>query len=162
MELIEKLGIDWRLLIAQIVNFLILLFVLTKFAFKPLIKLLDERRATIEKSLENADRINKNLEDAARQKEELILKARHGAKDILEEAKREAIKVRDELIRETRNEVSKFLESGRSQLERDKEQMRKELRAETAELVIEATKKVLRGTVDEKVNREYVNRILKM
>src|SRR3989338_11410320 len=105
MELIEKLGIDWRLLLAQIVNFLILLFVLTKFAFRPLIKMLDGRAEKIQKSLENAQKIEKNLEEANKQKEAIILEARHGAQDIISQTKKESEDLRQKLGVETQNEI---------------------------------------------------------
>lgn len=161
MELIEKLGIDWKLLIAQIVNFLILFFVLTKFAFKPLIKMLDERSRHIEQSLEEAEKIKTMHLEATAQKEAIILEARHSAKDIISESKKQAEEVQQKLTTEAQNEVAKMLESGRLSLAVMKEKMSQELQKEVGELVVEATRKVMLGIVDQKVNREYVNRILR-
>lgn len=160
MELIEKLGIDWRLLIAQIINFLVLFFVLTKFAFRPLIKMLDERSRRIEQSLEEAEKIKKMHLEATAQKEAIILEARHSAKDIISESKKQAEEVHQKLTTEAQNEVAKMLESGRLSLAAMKEKMSQELQKEVGDLVVEATRKVMLGTVDQKVDREYVNRIL--
>lgn len=162
MELISKLGIDWRLLIAQIVNFLVLFFVLTKFAFKPLIKMLDERSRRIEQSLEEAEKIKKMHEEASEGKEAIILEARASAQDIISQSKKQADELRQKLTTEAQEEVGKMLESGRESLVVMKEKMSQELQKEVGELVIEATRKVLVGTVDQKVDREYINRILRM
>ncbi len=160
MELIEKLGIDWRLLLAQIVNFLVLFFVLTKFVFKPLIKFLDERSQKIDESLVNADKIQKNLEEAVREKEAIILASRHEAQDILVQAKQQAEELQQTLRAEAQTEVAKILENGRAELVRDRKEMNKELKEEVVELVAEATKRLLSTIVDERVDREYVNKIL--
>lgn len=61
MELVEQLGLDWRLLLSQAVNFLILLVLLRQFAYKPLLKVLKERRAKIEGGLEKAEEAEKRL-----------------------------------------------------------------------------------------------------
>lgn len=160
MELINKLGIDWRLLIAQIINFLVLFFVLTKFAFKPLIKILDERSRRIEQSLDEAEKIKKMHEEVTTQKEAIILAARHSAQNIIIESKKQSEEVRQKLTVEAQDEVAKILEAGRVSLAAMKEKMSQELQKEVGDLVLAATRKVLAGTVDQKVDREYVNRTL--
>lgn len=162
MELINKLGIDWRLLIAQIINFLVLFFVLTKFAFKPLIKMLDERSRHIEQSLEEAEKIKKMHLETTAQKEAIILKARHSAQDIISESRKQAEEAHQKLTTEAQNEVAKMLESGRLSLTAMKEKMIQEMQKEVGDLVVEATRKILINTVDQSVDREYINRILRL
>ena len=60
MEALESLGIDWKMLVAQVVNFIILLLILRKFLFGPIVKLLDDRRKTIEKGLSDAKKPKSN------------------------------------------------------------------------------------------------------
>ena len=75
-ELFSKLGIDWRLLVAQLANFLILLFVLRRFAYKPLLKLLEERKQRIADGLANAQKAKSNLEEAEKERQEIISTAK--------------------------------------------------------------------------------------
>ena len=72
MELFAKLGIDWRLLIAQLVNFVILFTALTFLLYKPLIAALDKRRAKIAESLANAEKIGDELKRANAESERLL------------------------------------------------------------------------------------------
>ena len=67
-ELITKLGIDWKFLIAQIVNFLVLLFVLYKFAYGPILAMLEKRQKKIEKGLKDAEAATKNSKKAKKSK----------------------------------------------------------------------------------------------
>ena len=79
MELITKLGIDWKLLIAQVINFFILLFVLHRFAYRPILKMLKKRTDTIDKSLSDVKQIEKNLAESNQKKDELLRTARQQA-----------------------------------------------------------------------------------
>ena len=79
MELLGKLGIDWRLLIAQIINFLLLLVILYRLLYKPVIALLDQRSAKIEKSLQAAQQIEANLKQTESERAQKILAAKKEA-----------------------------------------------------------------------------------
>ena len=83
-ELLNKLGIDYKLLIAQIINFLVLLFVLWKFAYGPILAILEKRQKKIEKGLADAEAAEKRLEESEKKQKEVLRKARTEAKEIVE------------------------------------------------------------------------------
>jgi len=153
MEFLEKLGIDWRLLIAQIVNFLILLTVLYKLLYKPVLKMLNDRTTRIEKSLADAAKIESNVKQADEERMQKIVEARKEAQKIIEEAKKEAEKVKQDLVAEARQEAEKILTAGKTQLEAEKENVLKGIRKEVAGLVIAGTEQVLQDIVDDNMHK---------
>ena len=116
-ELLSKLGIDWRLLAAQLANFLILLFVLRRFAYKPLLKLLDERKQKIANGLANAQKAKSNLEEAEKERQEIISTAKKGASEIINLAETAAQKNREETLKEAKAGVEKIVTEARKQID---------------------------------------------
>ncbi len=160
-ELLSKLGIDWRLLIAQIINFCILLFILYRFLYKPVIAFLERRRATIEKSLEDAKKIEEAVARAAADGEAKIMAARKEAGRILEEANARAEALREEKLLLTRKDVDKLIEQGKTQLSEEREAVLREIRNEAAELVAGAVAAVLKDVPHEKIDKTLVQEALK-
>ena len=72
MEIFSKLGIDWRLLLAQVVNFLILLFVLRRFAYTPMLRFLEKRKNRIEKGLKEGKLATEKLLQIAKKEKEIL------------------------------------------------------------------------------------------
>ncbi|MBU0613254.1 ATP synthase F0 subunit B, partial [Patescibacteria group bacterium] len=83
-ELVKTFHIDWKLLIAQIINFGIVLGILWYFALKPLMKVMNKRNEDIEQSLKNAEEIEKRLKAAGESKEQMILEAKKESQVIME------------------------------------------------------------------------------
>ena len=143
MEIAKQFGIEPILLLAQIVNFLIILFVLKKFFYKPIVKMLEDRRKRIEESLKNADAIEEKLK-ATEEKSALILDTtRKNAEDILAEAKAEAQRIIDVAGEEARLTAEETLKKAMEQIASEREKMQKDLEAQTLDLVVATVKKVL-------------------
>lgn len=149
-ELVSSLGIDIKLFIAQLVNFSILLFVLYRFAYKPVLKMLEDRTEKIEKGLADAEASNKKLEEAAEKEKEVLVEARKHAKEIIEKAEVQARANRDEIIATAKDESHRILEQAQKITDEQKAQMVHEVKSEVAQLVSVALEKV----VDEKMNGE--------
>lgn len=107
MEALANLGIDWKLLLAQVVDFVIVLLVLKRFAYQPMLKLLDERTAKIEKGLADAEHAGQKLSEI--ETKEDIAEARTEAKRILAETDEVAKKRDAAQMRETEMRVKKLL-----------------------------------------------------
>ena len=87
-EILSKFGVDWPHFIAQLILFLIVYFVLNRYAFAPLLKILEERRKRIEESQLNAEKIKKQLAEAELRYQEILRKANDDAQVLLEEVRR--------------------------------------------------------------------------
>lgn len=160
MEALANLGIDWKLLLAQVVNFVIVLIVLKRFAYQPMLKLLDERTAKIARGLADAELAQKKLSEMEEKERAVLAEARTEAKRILVETdenarKRDAIK-----ISETEAKVKKLLEESEMKMVADQKKMIEEAKLELAGVVLLTVEKVLREKVDSAKEKELIERHL--
>ena len=132
MELLSKLGINWKLLLAQIVNFLILLFILHRFAYKPVLKMLNDRSSKIEKGLRDAEDSQKKLQEIAQKESEIMRNAREEAQIIIMKAEDIARKNKEEIIAEAKSNSEKVLKDAEKKIEEEKNKMMAEVTGKTA------------------------------
>lgn len=157
-ELIEKLGIEWQSLLFQVINFLILLYVLHRFVYKPLIVVLEKRRKQVDESVKKAEAIDRELEEAQSKHQDILNEARVEAQGIRETASKDADGIRTKKIEETRQEIQGLLDKARAQINEEKNQALSEVRKEAAGLIILASEKVLRARLDTEHDKELVDR----
>ncbi len=157
-ELISKLGIDWKLLIAQIVNFLVLLFILYKFAYGPILAMLEKRQKKIEKGLADADEAHKKLAESEEKQKEILKKARGEAKVIVEKAYIQAEKSKSEIAVEAKVQAEKILANAKMEIEREKEKTLGEIKSEIGGLVIAAAEKIVGEKMDGEKDRELIEK----
>ncbi len=160
MELFEKLGIDWRMLIAQMINFGILLFILHRYVYRPLIGMLEKREAMIEKSVTDARAIEERLKGAEAGYEEIMTKARVEAAQMLEMVEKTAEQRRSQALEKTKEDVRQIVEQTRSMLAREKEQLLEDVRSDVARLVVSATRGVLADVVTPKISEELAEKVI--
>ena len=117
MEIFKDFGVQPILLLAQIINFVILLCILKRFLYKPILKMLEERRDKIETSMKQAEEIQKRFDEVATKQGELLTQAKGEASKIVEEAKDEAKKLAEQIQDETKQRVVETLERSQESLE---------------------------------------------
>lgn len=165
MELLTKLGIDWKLLLAQGVNFLVILFVLSKFVYRPLVKFLDARRERIEQSLKEAQRIETELKAMEVKRAEVEREARAEGQNILKRAEVEAERQRQETLVRVRAEAEKVVADARAKFSAEQDEAMQNMRREAARLVVAAVTKVVGkipgAEIDKKLAEEAVAEIAK-
>lgn len=144
-----QFGINGQIFTAQLINFLIVLIVLWKFVYKPIIKMLDERTEKIEKSMKHADEIEKRVALIEKEKEEIVTQAQKQAQEIIEKAHAQGQARQDEIISAAKREVERVISKGKDQLANEKTAMMKELKKEIVDLAMKATTRILRDQVDE-------------
>jgi len=143
MEIAKQFGIEPILLLAQIVNFLVILFVLKKFFYKPIVKMLDDRKKKIEESLKNADLIEEKLAQTEERSAAILENARKNAEDLMADAKAEAQRIADAAAVEARASTEETLKKAVEQIQTEREKMQKDLENQTLDLVVATVKKVL-------------------
>ncbi len=160
MEALANLGVDWKLFLAQAVNFLILLFVLRRFAYRPMLKFLEERTARIDQGLKDAESAHAKLKSVSEEEKKIMVAAREEARDILLQAEG-AAKKRDALmLQETKGKIDKMIADADAHLADEKERLVREAKAELSSLVVTATERVLGKTVDAKIDTQLVEAAL--
>jgi F-type H+-transporting ATPase subunit b len=160
MELFAKLGIDWRLLIAQLVNFVILFSALTFLLYKPLIGVLEKRQKKIADSLKDAERIGEELRSAQDKSLAILSEARGEAGKVVAVAQAAADRVRSEALDKARAEVAALVANGKNQLIAERDAMVNDVRVVAAELIAEATQKVIGEKMNDAKDKHLIEKIL--
>lgn len=148
-SIINTFHIDWKIIIAQAINFAIVFTVLYIFALKPLNKLMRERSEKIAKGVNDAKQNAEMLTLTKTEHEAIINKAKSDAQTIFLEGRRKSEAKRAEMLAEAKADVEKLIANGKKTLEAEKIKMVDEARKEVSSLVVEATKKLLEKRPDD-------------
>lgn len=161
MEILAKIGIKPGVLIAQIINFLILVIILYKLAYKPVLNLLKERSDKISKSMKHAEEVEKNLKKTEEDYENKMKEAYKEAQAVLEKARKEADENRVKIIEEAKMETDRSVNKAKTEIAAEKDKMLSEAKKELSELLIMSVKKVVAQGIDEKADNILVEQIIK-
>ncbi|MFA6325113.1 MAG: F0F1 ATP synthase subunit B [Candidatus Paceibacterota bacterium] len=160
-SIISTFHIDFKIIIAQILNFGIVFVVLYVYALKPLSKLMKERGEKIEKGISDAKINAEVLNDTKAKYEEALSNARKEADKIFQEGKKEAEAKRTLMLEKAKEEVTVMIENGKKNLESEKNRMVEEAKGEIMSLSVKIAEKILGnkvdGNFDEKTMAELKN-----
>jgi len=157
----EALGIDWRLLILQIIAFLILVALLGKFVYPWLMKQVDERQAAIEAAAKAASQAQASAAESQDRVTELLAEARAQAAEIVDTAKIEASSMLSASEERARSTAEKIAADAQANVEKSIETAKRELHDETLELIALATEKVIHSKLDKKADAALIASALK-
>ena len=149
------------LMIWTIICFLITLFVLQRYAFGPIQKMIDERRERIRRSLEEAEEARAEARQILEEHRKLIGQARGQAEQILTEARRVADSQRQRVKEETEADRQRRLEETKRQIEAETRRALDQIRAEVAELTLAAAEKVTRKALDTADQRRLIDEAIR-
>lgn len=135
-ELIKTFHIDYKLILAQLVNFIVVLFVFKKFAYGPIVKMLNERSDKIEKGLKEAGEAAQKLSQAEDIKSEIISQAKNEAHEIMGKAEKSAEIFKNEIIQESKIRAEKILKNASLSIREEKRQILSEIKQEVSDLVV--------------------------
>lgn len=158
--LIEAFDVNLVGLVFQVINFLLLLYLLNRFMFKPLLARMDERSAKIGKGLEDAEAAARDRELARAEREAAVTEARKEAADMLASANKIATDTRNEILGEARAEAEKVTARAREEINAEKERAMAELRQQVADLALTAAGKLVRAEMDGPTQRRLVEEFL--
>jgi F-type H+-transporting ATPase subunit b len=143
MELLTKLGINWQLLIAQIVNFVIVMGVLAYFVYKPLLNLLDQRSERIKKAMNEAKRLEEEARKMEAHRVEALKKIDEEAGVMLSAARAKAEAMHGEMIAKARVDAEKIVEKGRQDILAERNAALQEIQETLGKVILELTEKLL-------------------
>lgn len=154
------LSVNPGLIIWTIVIFVLLLLILKKVAWGPLIKALHSRENTIKTALENADKINKEAAELMEKNKKEMAEASAKSLALINEAKETAQKVREDIIAKAGEESHKLIDEAKEQITRQKEAALQELKGEISNIAIKAAEKILNENLDETRQKKIVDDFL--
>lgn len=140
--LVDQFGFSWSKLIAQIILFLIVYLILNKFAFGPIIAMLEERRRRIEEGQLNAEKIKRQLAEAEKRYQEILQKANGEAQHLIEEARKSGEAISQKQAQEAIRQAEEIIAKAQTAIEVERNKMVGEVKKEMVDLVITTTSKV--------------------
>lgn len=159
----ETFGVSWPFFIAQLVNFIIVLIVLKKFAFGPIQAMLDQRSARISEGEEKLKRIEKQLADSEKETQLAIDKANSEAQRLIAEAQENATIFTEKKAQEAVNSAQNILAKAQEAAKAEQKAMRTELKQEFGRLIASTTAsvtgKVLNDDDKKRINEEALSSV---
>lgn len=156
----EGLGINLPSLLAQIINFVILLGLLYLVAYKPIMRMLDERSRKIKESMEQTEYINNQAAKAEQETVKRIAEAGKEGQKVVDQAVKEGEELRRKAQQEARKEAEILIARARLEIQRERDEVVGELRQEFADLSILAAEKVIERSLDKKAHHQLIERVL--
>ena len=161
MNPLAKLGFSLPTLIAQVVNFGLLLLVLRLFAYKPIIKMLDNRANKIKESLEAGDRAKQEAVSAEKEIAKKIEEASASGQQIVGQALKTAEEVKRRASLDAKKEADAIVAKAQVEIQREKQESMTELRKEVADLAVMVAGKAIGTSIDKETQRKLIENTLK-
>lgn len=139
----EKLGIEPSLLLAQIINFAIIVVVLSKLLYKPILSMLEKRKLEIEKGLRLTETLRLEEERLREKKEKVLEQARKEATVVIEQGRKQGKEEAAEIVAAARREAEQVMVKGKKEIETLREKMERDMRKATVELAVLMSKRLL-------------------
>jgi F-type H+-transporting ATPase subunit b len=143
-EITKVFGIDWRLFIIQAINFGLVVFLLSKFLYKPILNVIEERRNIITKGLDDAKLAEQNLQNSIEQKNKLVSEAKEQSQDILSRTKTDALKMKEKILSDAELEKARLIKEANLRAEEIGKMAVEESKEAVAKMAILAAEKILR------------------
>ncbi len=156
----ETLGIHFPSLLIYLVNFLLVLGLLFLFAYKPILRLMDQRADRIRESLEASERAREEAASSQAAVEEQLVEARREGQRIVEMARESAERFRSEEMERARNEAENFVERARADIQRERDVVIEEVRTSFGDLAMTAAERVVRRSLDRQAHEELITQVL--
>jgi F-type H+-transporting ATPase subunit b len=155
------MSVDTTLMLASVITFLVFATILWKFAWGPLLKIVDEREKTIRDQVDSAEKAAADAKATLAQHQELLRGAGRERDEILARATKDADALRAELHAKARADAEQVVARAREQMLREKDQAIAELRAEVADIAVEAASRIVKSSLSEKAQRKLVDDYIK-
>ena len=152
--------LDPGLFVWTILTFLLLLTVLAKYAWKPLLKMLKDREDLIRSSLEDAEKAQTEMANLNAEREEIINKARSEAQSILSEGKVAASKLKDETLKAAKDQAKSILTDAEKQIRIEKHKVIEEIKSEVVDLSLSVAEKLIKKNISREDNQTLIDESL--
>lgn len=160
MEVLENFGFDPVMLVAQIINFLIILFLLKRFLYKPIFKIIKERQEKIEEGIKQAEKARKTLDEAIEKETKILSLAKSEAQKIIDDAKTDSLELAKQIQENAKLETKKLIDDAMVRIALESELAEKKLSQHTADLARELLINSLQGIIDKSQQKKIVQNVL--
>lgn len=160
-QILGNLGFDWRIALANLVNFLLILWILKKFAFKPIEKVLKDREDKIKKGVEDAERASAEFLMAKQTCEKTIVDAKEEANKIIASSTERAEKILADAKTAQEEQTKQIVAKAKTAIQLEKDKMMQDVKKEVIELVISTSEKFIKEDLTKAKQEEFIKKLIK-
>jgi F-type H+-transporting ATPase subunit b len=157
---IAALGFSLPALVSNLINFTILLIVLKLFLYKPVLRLLDDRRRRIQEGFDRAEQAESQASASEHETREAIEQAQREARELVQQAHEAAAQLRAQLEERARADAEQIVSRAREEVQVERDQAIEQLRREFADLTITAAERVTRQSLDRAAHQRLIDEVL--
>ena len=161
IEALHNIGFDWHVAVANLVNFVLIFWVLSRFVFRPLQEKIDERNRKIKQGVKDAELAEKELQSAQETYTQKTNEGKKQAREIIQSAHDEKKAIVAEARRGGEKEAKDIVRNAEREIERQERKMKEDFQREAVDLVFTATEKVVGQSFDKEKNAEFIRGIIK-
>jgi F-type H+-transporting ATPase subunit b len=154
------LDVNPGLIFWTVITFLILLFMLKKLAWKPILSALDQRENSIKEALEKAEKARLESLKALEENKASIAKAEEESRKIIDQSRTYAEKLKEQMMQDSKAQSQKIIEDASAEIERRKDAAFNELKSQVAEIAIQAAEKILNEKLDGETQQKIIDRYI--
>jgi F-type H+-transporting ATPase subunit b len=156
-----SLHIEFGTMLVQLIAFLILLFLVAKFALRPALKVLQDRQSYIEGQLNNAESARTEAQKLIEEQKKLLEDARKQAYELLETAKQQKDREADEILKAANDRAERMMQDATAEIQREKDKAVAELREQVGALSVLLASKIIEKQMDQKDQQALIDDVLK-
>lgn len=158
--MVEALGLSLTEFVFYVINFLILVGLLTKFLYRPFLNMLETRKQSIQDALDNAELINRRADEKMENYDRQIVKLEEQGREIIKEAKERAEKQADEIVEEAHAKANSIIVAAERQIELEKQKALEEMKQQVAALALLAAEKIVERSIAQVGQDQIVDEII--
>jgi F-type H+-transporting ATPase subunit b len=156
----SELGLNLPVLLAQLINFFLLLVVLRIFLYRPILEMLDRRSQRIKEGLDAAEQSKSQAASAEQEVAKQLADARSQGQALIAQAQDASNRIQEESRNQARQEAETLLERARNEIQLERDQAIAELRSAFADLTIDAAEKVIEQSLDRQAHKKLIDDVL--
>ncbi|HYU18542.1 MAG TPA: F0F1 ATP synthase subunit B [Chloroflexota bacterium] len=160
MEVLSNLGLNLPGFLWHTFNFLLLIFLLSRFLYRPVVGMLDDRQRRIRESMERAEQVRLAAERAEQERQAQLAEARRQIQELLTQATQMAERIQSDARRDAHEQAQRIVERAKQEAEAERAQSMAELRREVANLAVMAAERVISRSLDDQTHRQLVQEFL--
>ncbi len=157
----QELGMNWHGILGQFISFGLLIGLLLLFAYKPIMKMLDERSQKIKEGMEQAEYIKEQTAKTEKLVQEQIVEARKQGQDLIAQSEQIGERLKEEARQQAKQDAETIVERARGEIKAENEEAIAELRREFVDVAILAAEKVINKTLDREAHKQLIEETLK-
>ena len=161
LEILGKIGFDWRMAFANLINFLLIFWLLKRYAFSPMKKIVEKRQGEINKGLDDAEKAKTELIQAQENYNKKLNEAKIEAQSIITSAQERSENMTTQAIKKAEAKVAVIVADARESIKKERVDMERGLQSKTVEIAIEVAQKILKNKLNEKTDADLIKELSK-